>query len=97
MGAARPVPATDVTVGGGIGVTVRCFGPLRDAVGSGVVTVDAEAASLDAIWNALECGWPAVATLRDRVRPAVNRHYSDWAAPVGDGDEVAFIPPVSGG
>jgi molybdopterin synthase catalytic subunit len=34
---------------------------------------------------------------RDGVRAAVNQEFTDWSATVSDGDEVAFIPPVSGG
>ena len=31
------------------------------------------------------------------IRVAVNQEFSEWSAVLGDGDEVAFIPPVSGG
>lgn len=31
------------------------------------------------------------------VRVAVNGEFSDWAAPLGNGDSVVFIPPVAGG
>ena len=34
---------------------------------------------------------------RGGVRAAVNQEFTDWSATVSDGDEVAFIPPVSGG
>jgi len=31
------------------------------------------------------------------VRIAVNRKYAALDSPIGDGDEVAFFPPVTGG
>lgn len=34
---------------------------------------------------------------RKVLRPAVNGRYVSWDTPVADGDEVVFIPPVSGG
>jgi molybdopterin synthase catalytic subunit len=34
---------------------------------------------------------------RDGVRAALNQEFTDWTVQVADGDEVAFIPPVSGG
>jgi molybdopterin synthase catalytic subunit len=34
---------------------------------------------------------------REGVRAAVNQEFTDWSATVSAGDEVAFIPPVSGG
>lgn len=34
---------------------------------------------------------------RSTIRVAVNMDYADTDTPVGDGDEVAFFPPVTGG
>lgn len=40
---------------------------------------------------------PAVARLEGRLRVAVNREFAEDARVLCDGDEVAFLPPVSGG
>jgi len=34
---------------------------------------------------------------RDTLKVAVNDEFSDWDAPLNDGDTVVFIPPVAGG
>jgi molybdopterin synthase sulfur carrier subunit len=34
---------------------------------------------------------------QDKLRVAVDGAFSDWNAAIGDGAEIAFIPPVSGG
>jgi len=39
----------------------------------------------------------AFALAPDRVRVAVNGALTDWERALADGDEVVFLPPVSGG
>jgi molybdopterin converting factor small subunit len=41
--------------------------------------------------------FPAMAPYRRSVSGAVNADYAQLDAPVAEGDEVAFLPPVSGG
>ena len=41
--------------------------------------------------------FPALDWLRRVTRPAVNLEYTTWDQTLQDGDEIAFIPPVSGG
>ena len=41
--------------------------------------------------------YPALEWLRRATKPAVNLEYTTWDHALKDGDEVAFIPPVSGG
>ena len=38
-----------------------------------------------------------LAARRPNLAAAVNRKYAKFDAPLSDGDEVVFIPPVSGG
>ena len=40
---------------------------------------------------------PALARLRPSLLVAVNEEYAEWDGALSEGDEVAFIPPVSGG
>ncbi len=79
-------------------VNVRLFARLRDLVGSGETVCDLpDAASVADVWNALERQHPAIAPYGRSVSAAVNAEFARMSAPVSDGDEVAFLPPVSGG
>lgn len=40
---------------------------------------------------------PRVAEFRASLAASVNQEYAAWSAPLKEGDEVAFLPPVSGG
>lgn len=78
-------------------VRVRCFASLRDiALDRGELQLPAEARVEDA-WNALAARHPGLEPHRPFTRAALNGAYAEWAAALADGDEVAFLPPVSGG
>ncbi len=76
-------------------VTVLYFASLRDAAG-----VDAEVlelpASLEALYESLRARH-GFTLGREKLRVAVDGAFANWADPVADGAEIAFIPPVSGG
>ena len=78
-------------------VHVRTFATLRE------LSVDrcdldlADGADVAAAWTALAARHPGLAPHRPFVRAARNGAYAGWAEALGDGDEVAFLPPVSGG
>ena len=76
-------------------VTVLYFASLREAAGRASEVV-ATPASLAALYDELRARH-GFALSRDRLRVAVDGAFADWQAPVRDGAEVAFIPPVSGG
>jgi MoaE-MoaD fusion protein len=71
-------------------VTVRLFAGLRERAGWSRREV--EAATVADIWRALELGDEPAGLLY-----AVNKEYATPERALADGDEVALIPPVSGG
>ena len=78
-------------------VTVRCFATLREvAVDRTTLTLAAGAVVADA-WAELARAHPGLAPHRPFVRAARNGAYAGWDAALEDGDQVAFLPPVSGG
>jgi molybdopterin synthase catalytic subunit len=79
-------------------VRVRIFASLRELAGVSEVILELDdPISVDICWERL-CGLHSeLAPLRDSVRPALNLVWADWDAPVSPGDELAFLPPVSGG
>jgi molybdopterin converting factor subunit 1 len=79
-------------------VTVRLFARLRDLAGSGEIVRDVPApATVQTVWRSLVTDFPAMADYEKTMSVAVNADYSRMSASVTDGDEVAFLPPVSGG
>jgi molybdopterin converting factor subunit 1 len=79
-------------------VTVRLFARLRDMAGSGELVRDVSApATVQTVWNGLVAEIPAMAAYEATMSVAVNAEYARMSAAVADGDEVAFMPPVSGG
>jgi molybdopterin synthase catalytic subunit len=74
-----------------VSLKVRLFAGLRERAGWGRREVDA-VASIDELWRKLDLGEEPPGLL-----VAVNREYVGRDHPLADGDEVAFIPPVSGG
>jgi molybdopterin converting factor subunit 1 len=79
-------------------VRVRLFAVLRDAAGrsEAELRLDPGATAEDA-WLRLATEHPALASKRPSLAASVNRRYAPFDTPLADGDEVAFIPPVSGG
>ncbi|MBM3819017.1 MAG: molybdopterin converting factor subunit 1 [Acidimicrobiia bacterium] len=79
-------------------VTVRLFARLRDLAGSGELVRDVEGpATVKTVWDSLVADVPALVEYERTMSVAVNAEYARMAAAVKDGDEVAFLPPVSGG
>jgi molybdopterin converting factor subunit 1 len=81
-----------------LGVTVLLFGPAREAVGCSRTVVELSTPVTAAtVVDALSTAHPDLAPLLGRSRLVVNQHYVEPDASIGPDDEVAIIPPVSGG
>lgn len=79
-------------------VTVLLFGPLREAAGAKTLEMRLpEGATVADLHARLAERFPAVEGLGDRLRIAVGRELAEPTAPLGEGAEVALLPPVSGG
>ena len=79
-------------------VTVRLFARLRDLAGSGeIVREVTHPATVGTVWRDLVTEMPALQEYERVMSVAVNADYARMSAAVHDGDEVAFLPPVSGG
>ena len=74
-------------------ITVRYFASLREAMGRAGDELELEGVTTVAdLWQRVQ---PTSAV--PRVLAAVNQQHAAFSAPVQDGDEVAFFPPVTGG
>jgi molybdopterin synthase catalytic subunit len=78
-------------------VTVRCFATLRELAGDRTTLTLPPGAVLADAWTVLADLHPGLVPHRPFVRAARNGAYAAWEAPLEEGDEVAFLPPVSGG
>jgi sulfur-carrier protein len=77
-------------------LVVRYFASLRDVAGCEQEKVDTTAVDADALFHELRArhgfDWPT-----SRLRVAINGAFAKWSTRLADGDEVVFLPPVSGG
>ncbi|HEV2952558.1 MAG TPA: molybdenum cofactor biosynthesis protein MoaE [Candidatus Dormibacteraeota bacterium] len=79
-------------------VTVRLFARLRELAGTGQLRVDLEPGStLVDLYGIIRSRFPGIPAAADIVRPTINREFAGWDSVPAEGDEVSFIPPVSGG
>jgi molybdopterin converting factor subunit 1 len=79
-------------------ITVRLFGRLHDLAGANELEREVpDGACVATVWDRVIADVPAMAPYARVVSAAVNEDFAKMTAPVADGDEVAFLPPVSGG
>ena len=79
-------------------VTVKLFARLRDIAGESEMTREvAPGATVGSLWQQLATEFPDIASYERSISTAVNADYARRNHVLADGDEVAFLPPVSGG
>jgi molybdopterin converting factor subunit 1 len=79
-------------------IRVRLFASFREATGSGTLAWDAPAgATVADVVAALRAEYPRLGPASEKALLAVNQEYVGADFRLHDGDELALIPPVSGG
>jgi molybdopterin converting factor subunit 1 len=79
-------------------IRVLFFGQLKEITGvSEEVAELSEGARVEDLFERYGRRFPKLAEFRPSIAASVNQEYAGWRAPLTSGDEVAFLPPVSGG
>lgn len=79
-------------------VHVKLFAILREQAGTSEVVLELDpGATVATARGVLAASVPSIAPHLGRVAFAVNQSYAKADAPLHEGDELALIPPVSGG
>lgn len=79
-------------------VRVLFFGRLKEIVGQSQEDAElSEGARVEDLFERYGRRFPELARFRSSIVASVNQEFTEWRAPLSPGDEVAFLPPVSGG
>jgi len=79
-------------------VTVRLFARLREIAGAAELSRELPAgATIRDLWRQLAVEFPSLAQYERSISTAVNAEYARMDHVLRAGDEIAFLPPVSGG
>ena len=79
-------------------VRILFFGILKDLVGCPSEAADfPDGADLRAVFDTVAARYPPLREMARSIVVARNREFADLSTKIQDGDEVAFLPPVSGG
>lgn len=82
----------------GMRVRVLFFGQLKDITGVDHDEAElSEGARVEDLFERYGRRFPKLSAFRASIAASVNQEYAGWRAPLAAGDEVAFLPPVSGG
>lgn len=79
-------------------IRILLFARLRDIAGRDELEREVrDGATLQDVWTSLAAEFPPLGRYTQAISAAVNEEYARMNTAVQDGDEVAFLPPVSGG
>jgi molybdopterin synthase catalytic subunit len=79
-------------------ITVKLFGALREAAGAKELALTLpDGTRIGDVWEHLVAEHPSIERFKGKLAISVNFEISPPDANLSDGDEVAFLPPVSGG
>jgi molybdopterin converting factor subunit 1 len=77
---------------------VLFFGRLKEIVGRAEDSIEsASAATIEQLFALYSARNPELAKYRSSLVASRNQEFAAWDTPLHPGDEVAFLPPVSGG
>ncbi|HEX4546214.1 MAG TPA: molybdopterin converting factor subunit 1 [Candidatus Acidoferrum sp.] len=86
------------TVSQSVRVKVLFFGRLKDLAGHAEDSLDLpDVATIEQLFALYAAKNPELAKFRPSVVASRNQEFASWDTPLHSGDEVAFLPPVSGG
>ncbi len=81
-----------------IRVKVLFFGRLKEILGRSEDSVDlAEGTQIESLFARYAASHPQLGDFRASVVASRNQEFAAWSTPLAANDEVAFLPPVSGG
>ncbi|MFQ5791594.1 MAG: molybdopterin converting factor subunit 1, partial [Acidobacteriota bacterium] len=79
-------------------VRVRLFAALREIAGSEEVELEVpDGTTAEGVWESLVAGHPKLAPYTGVVQVAINQDFADRRTELQPEDELAFLPPLSGG
>jgi molybdopterin converting factor subunit 1 len=81
-----------------IRIKVLFFGRLKEIAGCAGDEVElAEGAPIESVFAQYAARYPELARYRGSLVASCNQEFAAWMTPLHAGDEVGFLPPVSGG
>lgn len=80
-----------------IDINVKFFASCRDLIGESAITITADIQTTTELVTLILEKYPALQNGINEVSLAVNKQYIDGPCDLKNNDEVAFLPPMSGG